>query len=269
MVTPMTGERIETGLAAWARDLGPIAPGLRHRNSWPCPDNALSPRTSAAQPTLKIAMTHSISRTTALAAAIALTTSLARADVVFADNFDSPAYGHGAVSHNYSERWVNTDYRTASSGTGGWNFQGDVLYVQDAATKNGAIVLNERGAVNSAAHVLSGLNAGQTYALSFLLSGDNRVGQNYGLYAWIDAVLVFAGGATDGAPGSSAGTLEQVLFTAPASTATLKFSEYTFTGSQASPVIDDVSVTVPEPASWALVCLSLLGLVATRHRKPR
>jgi len=204
---------------------------------------------------------------TVAAAMLALATLSARADVVFSDNFDSAAYGHGAVSHNYSDRWINTDYSTATNGAGGWSFVGDVMYAKDASSSNGAIVLNERNGTSSASHQLTGLVVGQTYALDFLRSGDNRVGQYYGLYAWIDADLIYGAGDADVSPGSTTGWWEHVLFTAKASTANLKFSEFTFLGSQASPVIDDVSVSLPEPASISLVGVSLLGLAGVRRRK--
>lgn len=208
-------------------------------------------------------------RTFAALALLALAATGARANVVFSDNFNDPTYGQGAVRYGNTERWGYGPAQTARPGTGGWTFAGDVIYVHDAHSADGAILLNERSAVNSASHLLTGLVAGQTYNLSFLLSGDNAEGQNYGLYAWIDTDLIFAEGATVGAPGSSKGKRESALFVAKSSTATLKFNEYTFAGSSASPVIDDVSVSLPEPASLALVSVSLLGLAAARRRRQR
>ena len=213
-------------------------------------------------------MTQHLARLTPIAIALSLAAAAAHADVVFSDNFNDPTYGQGTVRYGNTERWGYGPSQTVTQGAGGWNFSGVVIYVHDANSANGAILLNERGAVNSASHLLTGLLVGQTYNLSFLMSGDNAQGQNYGLYAWIDADLVFAEGVTVGVPGSSMGLLRDALFVAKSSTATLKFSEYTYAGSSASPVFDDVSVSsVPEPASFCLVGVGLLGLAAARRRQ--
>ena len=214
-------------------------------------------------------LSPSTPRLAAIACLLALAAGTASAAPVFSDNFNDPTYGQGTVRYGNTERWGYGPAQTARPGTGGWTFAGDVIYVHDAHSADGAILLTDRSPVNSASPLLPGLVAGQTYNLSFLLSGDNAEGQNYGLYAWIDADLIFAEGATVGAPGSSKGTLESALFVAKSSTATLKFNEYTFAGSSASPVIDDVSVSLPEPASLALVSVSLLGLGAARRRQQR
>jgi hypothetical protein len=202
-------------------------------------------------------------------ALLTLAATGARADVVFSDDFDSAAYSQGTVRHTSTDRWVDTDLSVAANGVGGWIFSGNVLYLKNSHSSDGAISLNENDTDNSASHQLTGLVVGKTYALNFLRSGDNRPGQFYGLYAWIDADLIFATGDADVAPGSTTGWWEHALFTAKASTATLKFSEYTFDGSQASPVIDNVSVSLPEPASISLVGISLLGLCAARRRLQR
>ena len=110
-----------------------------------------------------------------------------------------------------------------------------------------------------------GLVVGQQYDISLLLWGDNRPGRSYvfnisiGSSSWSTA-------GVDGTPGSNPGTLEHYVFTATAASEILRL--YQSSGTQASPIVDNISIAaVPEPSTWAMLVLGFAGVGFMAYRR--
>ena len=155
----------------------------------------------------------------------------------------------------------------------GWTFTPDATFLaQPVGGTNGAVLLNENGSGGQAYVTVGGLTAGQTYALRFLLSGDNRPGETYVLNVGVDPSQYATFTGVDGAAGSTAGTIEKFVFEAGGTAGQPTTTAIGFTQSspsEASPLIDNVAVTnVPEPAAWTLLIagFAAIGTAARRRR---
>jgi hypothetical protein len=109
---------------------------------------------------------------------------------------------------------------------------------------------------------LTGLSVGGEYILSFMLQNTADVPSS--IQVDFGTTTVFA--ANNPVASGPAGTYAAYHFNlfATAATQTLKFS---FTDDPSFFFLDNVSVTVPEPATLALVVAALAGLGYTRRQR--
>jgi len=211
-----------------------------------------------------------------LAALAALSTlaaaSAALATPVYSEDFNAAGFVGASLGADapdlHSDRWANTDYFFIND-FNGWNFAGGAYLAQNHGTSDGGLLLNEN---NGVATTLIGLTAGQTYSFSLLLSGDNRPGQAYLLNADLDGVLHSVGGI-DLASGANPGSIFSFDFTASGATANLTLFQTRQGDSEASPIVDNITITeargaVPEPGTWALM-LSGFGMAGAALRRRR
>jgi hypothetical protein len=204
-----------------------------------------------------------------LAAAL-LTSAAAMAGApILSENFNAPGLQAGPqLLNSSSDNWAATDYYRLHE-LDGWSF-GNATFLARNAAGNGALLLNETGS-GQASKLVTGLTAGQTYTLQFNMWGDNIVGGMYGLNVavgdkqWGYDGVVRSAGYYQG----KGGVHQSIEFTAIADSALLRFEQVTF-GGEASPIIDDVSISaVPEPETYAMLLggLALLGVTARRKAK--
>ena len=201
-----------------------------------------------------------------LKAGIAIALAMAAmpaAAFAYSEDFNSPGFiGSPILVNDNSDRFGPTNYYTINN-FDGFAFSGGA-YLAQSLTGDGALLINEPD--GAAATTLSGLTAGQVYALTFLLSGDNIPGGSYVLHVALGGNTTdFAG--VDLPSGTNPGTLETVTFTPTGTTESLLFTQST--PGQASPIIDNLSVSAaPEPATWALMFggVAMIG-AALRFRR--
>ncbi len=203
-----------------------------------------------------------------LAAAIAVSGSAVSAATLFSDDFNNSGYAAGLLSANdTSDRYGATDYYFLNN-FNGWTFDSsNTFYAVRQGGGEGSILLNENGSGGSASRTLTGLTSGKIYTVDLLLSGDNRPGQTYTLFGAIDGTTVSTINGVDLASGTNPGALVSFSFTAAGTSALLTFTQAS--GSEGSPIFDNVTVTaVPEPATWGLMLagFGLIGFAARRRR---
>lgn len=174
----------------------------------------------------------------------------------------------------------NTTFTTINS-FDGWTFSGSTYYVTNGAG-NGAVYLNE---TNGVALHLQNLATAQPYNVSFTYWGDNRPisytgsqsASTYDLYVWLNGVVIDTITDYDREPGTSAGNLVTLLglFADGSGNFNLQFTQGT--NREASPILDDVTISdnisnqgvTPIPAALPLFATGLggLGLLSWRRKR--
>jgi hypothetical protein len=188
--------------------------------------------------------------------------------------------------------WLNVSYNvfssTLPSAQHGWTFSGsDFLIINTTSgSPQGALYLNEccnpgvtGGGGATASTTITGLTAGKDYQLSFLYWGDNRPNNGSPAYpsypGYYDLLLTLGGGAQmtypgdDQYPGTSSGHLVDLSFIATGPTESLSLAQFSSGNSQQSPIIGAITVSVPEPSTWAMLILGFAGLGFAGYRKAR
>ena len=196
-------------------------------------------------------------------------TMQAKATLVYSENFNDPGFRgsqldlSGDPLGNVNERWGTDSAYYTINNFGGWTFgsTGTYLAVQPSTGDQG-VLLNENGGV---ANTLVGLTPNAFYMLSFNYSGDNRPttifgpGSVYGLSVDVNGgnVVSLSGSWATTDP---AGHLANVEVQANAAgNLALEFYQTTPSGSQSSPIIDDVTLSaIPEPTTMAAGALLLI-----------
>ena len=198
-------------------------------------------------------------------------TMQAGAGIVYSEDFNDAAF-KGTVLNlsadpvgNVTERWGNNSAYYTINNAHGWNFgPADTYLAVQAVGANQGVLLNEPAGI---ATKLENLTANAYYTLSFNYSGDNRPGSVYGLAVDVNgANKVSLSGSWNTT--SFAGHLWSVVVQADGSGALdMKFYQTSPGGSQASPIIDDVTLsTVPEPTTMIAGALLLLPFGASTLR---
>jgi hypothetical protein len=199
----------------------------------------------------------------ALAAVVGAVTQ-ARAEVVFQSDYSSATGTPITTGAEYSQVGDGTYYGDFVI-NGGWNQTGQVLGWSTGTNPTiTGILLNENGPATFDHLVLT---PGTSYTLSFNYWGDNRPtdvygpGSVYGLDYTINGItnhLTNKSWTT-----SQLGTFNNVsyTFTASGPSTSLIFTETTPSGSEASPIIGNITVAsaLPIPGSFVLL---FTGLVA-------
>jgi hypothetical protein len=197
-------------------------------------------------------------------------TMQAGATIVYSENFNAAGFlgsNLNLVGRDInSERWgPQTAYYTINN-YDGWTFStSGASMAVNTSTADQAVLLNENGGV---ANTVVGLTANAFYTLSFNYSGDNRPGQIYGLAVDANGGTVVSLSGLSWNTFTPAGHLETVQVQANGlGQVALKFYQTTPSGSEASPIIDNVTLsTVPEPTTMIAGALLLLPFGASTLR---
>jgi hypothetical protein len=254
----------------------------------------------------RIVMNRKAQRCLSVAAAAAAIGSClagsARADVVWSEDWNPSNFAisgtviDGPVG-DLTDRtgWLNVSYNIFSSTSPadqhGWTFTGSDFLIINTTSGSpdlgaGALYLNEccntgvtGGGGATAATTVTGLTAGKTYHLDFTYWGDNRPNNGAPSYpsypGYYDLFLSLNGGSTitypgmDQYPGSSAPHDVDLIFTATGPTETLAFSQFSSGNSQQSPILGDLTVSTPEPSTWAMLGLGFIALGYAHFRRNR
>jgi PEP-CTERM motif len=225
----------------------------------------------------------------------------ARADVVWSEDWNPSNFAisgtatDGTVG-NLTDRsgWLNASYNVFSSAAGadqhGWTFTGSDFLIINTTTGpelgRGALYLNEccntgvtGGGGATAATMITGLTAGETYHLDFSYWGDNRPNDGAPTYpsfpGFYDLILSLNGEApitypgVDQFPGSSTPHDVDLIFTATGPTEILQFSQFSSGNSQQSPILGALSVSTPEPSTWVMLGIGFAALGFAHFRRTR
>ena len=144
--------------------------------------------------------------TKTVVAAMLAGAAMPAAAAVFSEDFNNAGFVGGSPFVDTSDRFGPTTYFTALA-FDGWSFSGGNTFLAQSVQGDGAILLNENGGGGVASRTISGLTAGNSYALSFLLSGDNRPGSAYVLNVSVDGAPAVVFNGVDGTSGSVPGVL--------------------------------------------------------------
>jgi PEP-CTERM motif len=238
-----------------------------------------------------------------LAAGLASMSS-AQATVAWMENWNPSNYTTGAnivdgAVGDVTDRsgWLNVTYTPFTSATeNGWTFGGSALLVTNITTGSpyngqGALYLNECCGVGAgggptggatASTSISGLTSGKHYDMSVTFWGDNRPNAlfpgYYDLFVNLGGSILgsdVTGGTTytyqesDRNPGSSSPYVVEIGFTATGPTEALNLAQFSSGNSQQSPIVGPITVSVPEPSTWAMMALGFAGLGFAGYRRTR
>lgn len=143
-----------------------------------------------------------------------------------------------------------------------WGFTNAPDGTQTAFLQSYSGVYPQGGSVSFSSSLITSLISGQQYDLSFYVEGRSYMGGS--------PYSVDIAGATSsfGAPGTSAWTLENLLFTASADPLTITFSVAPQSSTDISIGLDKVNISaVPEPATWAMLLIGLAGVGFMAYRR--
>jgi hypothetical protein len=198
-------------------------------------------------------------RLAGIMAAIAICTSAtAFASPIFSETFDTLIAGDSLGAAPYSQR-APGDYLQIVS-LPGWSMTAGV-YAFEYGSGNFAVLLNESGG-HSISRVITGLTLGQSYDLFFQYWGDN-VPAAYSFNVTINGATTSFNAMGVSAPTGEFFTVD-IPFVAGGTSTTLTFQETS--GTQASPIIDNILIDSPEPAT-ALLAGCAIGLLALVRRR--
>jgi hypothetical protein len=221
----------------------------------------------------------------ALLAGAAIPLVAAQASPVYFEDFNDTgfqgaAFTGGLASDNNNDKYVNPDitfYQAANYN--GWTFSNGnpnaagptFMNVYTGVGYDGAVDLNENPPGGSATKtVTTGLTPNTQYQLSFLYYGDNRPGQIWGLHVDVNGSILDLSD-TDKTPGSNPGSIATLLFLSDgAGHALLSFTQTSPSGSEASPIFDNVTISqTPLPAALPLFATGLgaVGLLGWRRKR--
>jgi hypothetical protein len=222
---------------------------------------------------------------TAMLAGAVIPVGGAQASVVYFEDFNNPGFRGteftaGNASDNNNDKYVNPDitfYQAANFD--GWTFSNGnsgaagptFMNVYNVTGVDGAVLLNENDPGGFATTtVTTGLTANTQYQLSFLYYGDNRPGQIWGLHIDVNGSILDLSG-TDQTAGTNPGSIATLLFLSDGvGQAVLSFTQTTLSGSEASPIIDNVTISeTPIPATLPLFATGLgaFGLLGWRRKR--
>jgi len=227
--------------------------------------------------------------------------SAARAAVVWSEDWNPANFTYsGTVTDgpvgNLTDRsgWLNASYNIFSStgpaGQHGWTLGGsDFLVINTTAGSpalgEGALYLNEccntgatGGGGATASTSITGLTSGKHYEVSVTFWGDNRPSDGspgYQSFPGYYDLFVTLGGTpytyqeSDRYPGSSPPYVVDIGFWATGPAESLSLAQFSSDGSQQSPIVGLITVSIPEPATWAMMALGLGGLGFAGYRRTR
>jgi hypothetical protein len=190
-----------------------------------------------------------------ICAASVCASSVSFAQIVFQDDFNAENGGVGTVNYAAFANWTVSDGSVDLIGNGFFDFfPGNGLYVDlDGATANAGVLTSAPIAVSPG-----------SYQLQFNLGCGCGFGN--------DSMLVTLGGdfsetfdATDAGASPNFNVITRPIQVTSAGSVSLVFDHAG--GDNFGLVIDNVSLTrlVPEPASFVLLSLSAIGLLARRR----